>query len=460
MTSPASHHRAARRARSGFSLIELLLAIFILGVGVISVAAVFPAGIIQQRRAQDDIFGPVVAESALSVIRSRVSQDDFGTFEEFGLFGAGDFGSLDSWLSAGDAYTQPGDWPWMRPSMAAVPTDASPDAAPYAGDLDLFSARAARESGFAPDLYQGNESPDDPAEATGVLPWENAWLTTEFVDGVLGRCQPARRDDCGRDFLTGEAFVDPGAFLFGIPFNRAKFDLFGSGQDPLVTITQEERFWPSGSGFVGQGPRPQYVWDCMFRRFQGRVYVGIFVYRIKAGNATGGYAVSQDAAGLGTPPLPARVDFPIAVNGTAYRPLNTLGGDTTGDVIDREDADRNLVRNTAPGNPGGGVPYTLDPYLEGWQAPGQWLLDHYGRTHRVLQGRVNREQGPVRLSRPVPSQSPSTALYNPAAVDGGWDGNILDWQRAVDEVRSIWFVPPSDRRGITLTPVYMTVREL
>ena len=125
-----SHHRPRSsnpdRGRLGFSLIELLLAIFILGVGVISIAAVFPAGIIQQRRTQDDVFGPVVAEAALSTIRGRVSQGDFGTFEEFGLFGPEDFESLNGafpndWLAAGDAYTQPGDWPWIRPSMAAVP---------------------------------------------------------------------------------------------------------------------------------------------------------------------------------------------------------------------------------------------------------------------------------------------------------------------------------------------------
>ena len=88
-----NRRRVIRRAR-GFSLIELLLAIFILGVGVISVAAVFPAGIIQQRRTQDDVFGPVVAEAALSTIRSRLSQGDFGTFEEFGIYGPGDFSTL------------------------------------------------------------------------------------------------------------------------------------------------------------------------------------------------------------------------------------------------------------------------------------------------------------------------------------------------------------------------------
>ena len=85
-----------RSGRRGFSLIELLLAIFILGIGIISIAAVFPAGIIQQRRAQDDVMGPVVAEEALAVIRSKVSPEDFGTFEQFGIFGPGNFASVRS----------------------------------------------------------------------------------------------------------------------------------------------------------------------------------------------------------------------------------------------------------------------------------------------------------------------------------------------------------------------------
>ena len=38
----------AASRRRGFSLIEVLLAVFILGIGVISIAALFPAGIAQQ----------------------------------------------------------------------------------------------------------------------------------------------------------------------------------------------------------------------------------------------------------------------------------------------------------------------------------------------------------------------------------------------------------------------------
>ena len=455
-----SHHRPRSsnldRGRVGFSLIELLLAIFILGVGVISIAAVFPAGIIQQRRTQDDVFGPVVAEAALSTIRGRVSQGDFGTFEEFGLFGPEDFESLNGafpndWLAAGDAYTQPGDWPWIRPSMAAVPAGSSPADRSYAGDIDLFSARVTRAAaGFVPSAL------NYPSETQ----WDDDWRTSEF--SLFGGAIPLLGQTHPQGSQSGD---DAGAFLFGMPYNRAKFDFFGNGQDPLVTVTQKERFWPGGSGYTGELPRPQFTWDCMFRRFQGRVQVAIFVYRLKVGNASGGFAVSQDAGSSSQardttrPPMPARVDFPAAINGAAYRELDTDGDDTTSE-LDAEDVRRNIVKNT---NPDFSLPSNniyLDPYFEGWQEPGQWFLDPYGRTHRILQGRRNKEQGPVRLSRPIPNQAPSTALYNPSAIDPDWDGNREDWQDAVNTVRSIWFVPPIDRRGISLTPVYVTVRDL
>ena len=68
----------ARRHQAGFSLVEVLLAIFIMGLGVIAVAALFPAGIAQQRRSADDIIGPIVANNALAVLRTRLRAEDFG----------------------------------------------------------------------------------------------------------------------------------------------------------------------------------------------------------------------------------------------------------------------------------------------------------------------------------------------------------------------------------------------
>ena len=48
--------------RRAFSLIELLLAIFILGIGVIGIAALCPAGIAQQRQSVDDVLGPIAVD--------------------------------------------------------------------------------------------------------------------------------------------------------------------------------------------------------------------------------------------------------------------------------------------------------------------------------------------------------------------------------------------------------------
>ncbi|MHC4101017.1 MAG: type IV pilus modification PilV family protein, partial [Planctomycetota bacterium] len=69
--------------RNGFTLMEVLIAIFILGIGVIGIAALFPAGIAQQRSSVDDVLGPVVADNAMALLRARLEPGDFGTYEDF-----------------------------------------------------------------------------------------------------------------------------------------------------------------------------------------------------------------------------------------------------------------------------------------------------------------------------------------------------------------------------------------
>ena len=452
-----------RSGLRGFSLIELLLAIFILGIGIISIAAVFPAGIIQQRRAQDDVMGPVVAEEALAVIRSKVSPEDFGTFEQFGIFGPGNFASVrstprQSYLYDIDRYTVPGDFPWLRPSMYVAQPDTVIDAGvdnAY-GDIDIFSARVMHR-------FAGSQWSNDVIKPyTDGMGWTNSDSMTSEFRGFGATAIPVVGDT--HSLLNGGQ-GDWGAFLYGIPFNRSKYDPAYGGADPLKTITQEERFWPLGSGY-GQGEkRPQYAWECMFRRHQGRVQVAIFVYRVAAGNAVGGYtAVAQPSNGSGTnyagftPPLPARFDIPYSDAGSQdypdLRPWTPLGAaDANGDG--EQDGDSYLkaeVVGTGPSE------RRLPPYELGWQAPGQWILDAYGRTHRVVQGRRNSGQGPVRLARPVPEQAQTNNNFSWAVL--GLDPSDPANQGIQNEVRSIWFIPPIDERGITLTPVYMTVREL
>lgn len=68
-TPPAA--RTAGRARRGFSLIEVLLAMAILTIGILSVASLFPVAAAQQRRAIDDTQGVIIGRNVLSLLRVR-----------------------------------------------------------------------------------------------------------------------------------------------------------------------------------------------------------------------------------------------------------------------------------------------------------------------------------------------------------------------------------------------------
>ena len=105
-------------ATRGMSLVELMLAIGILGVGLICIAAVFPAGIRQTDEAVDDVMGPIVANNALSVIRSKVKPEMFGTREDAGIILGGLSGGLSAVeLEELEPLTASGDWFWRRPAL-------------------------------------------------------------------------------------------------------------------------------------------------------------------------------------------------------------------------------------------------------------------------------------------------------------------------------------------------------
>ena len=107
MTSHVTHRRA-------FSLIEVLMSIFILGIGVIAIASLLPAGIKQQQNAKNDAYGPVVADSALATLRSRYSPQDFGGDDQLTDLNASEENRA-SVLNFFQ-YLPAGDFEWTRPS--------------------------------------------------------------------------------------------------------------------------------------------------------------------------------------------------------------------------------------------------------------------------------------------------------------------------------------------------------
>lgn len=359
-----------RRRRRGFSLAELILAIAILGIGMIAIAALFPAGIAQQQQSVDDIIGPIVGESALAVLRTKLRPDDFGTFEEFG--------------TSPPLATIEGDWGWQRPAFIF------PNGNYVLGAIDVFNGTG---------------------QATAV--------------------EPA-----------------------GIPYNSALYGL-PPAAPPAIIFSQLERYYPmqSAGSTSGYQRNPEYVWDCMFRRFQGRILVAIFVYRV---SIVGGGDVRYSAPANGTvPPLPIHIDLTLAGN----LPWNGHPWDADGVPGSPQLEPAVMIPNTE-----GGTPYEppgagSDP---SWQAPGQWLLDQNNNVHRVLAGRRRSADGPVELLRPIPVLPPLDTYFmdRSGGVRVGVDNVVTNF----------WYIPTEvaiDVDGIgsgdlpvRLFPVYATVREL
>jgi prepilin-type N-terminal cleavage/methylation domain-containing protein len=493
--------------RRGFTLVELILAIFILGIGMISVAALFPAGIAQQQASEDEVYGPLVAKHAFDLLRSRLAQDDFGTFEEFTPPGSGavvrDPVPINRTFPnpVQDGVVRPttltGDWSWKRPGISVADDPGTADI-DEKGMVDVFSLLYNRRSNGRPVPAGQYDAPQ-----VGVSD-----LLTEFPRGI-----PYVSDQAHR--------------LFGIPFNRARYDeqrnvtqanyawLVPNGTgfpavgdagnqqnaalEPGVFFTQRERYWPMPNVAVGPIPPPQYVWDCMFRRFGGRVQVAVFVYRVGNLNGLRGgnpqtqtpYAVSKVTTNL-DPDFGAEIAaFPSVPQWASSRPgspgnLRRVDGTSAGRKWGAGGLDERVGStinaslygvgrddSSVPGTePLPAAANTDDPAVigldfgDGWQAPGQWFVDFFGNVHRVVAGRRTRADGPVTLAKPVPRQP-----YGDVLVDlhsrrlGQFDTDALvasprSGGDALDGIQDVWFVPLQDSNGNDLTPVYVAIEEL
>ncbi|MCI0632083.1 MAG: prepilin-type N-terminal cleavage/methylation domain-containing protein [Phycisphaerales bacterium] len=376
-----------RRARTGvlqrgFTLMEVLLSIMILGVGVISIAALFPAGIVQQRISVDEGVGPMVANNALSILRSKLRPEHFGTLEQFGA----------------SSVTVSGDWFWSRPAFYYTQATVG-SAEVHPGDINIF----------------------------GTIATQSTSINSE------------------------------------IPWNRILYPDSSSGPNPpAIVIKQGERHYPMAPILAGddntfgtaddhmddQAKRPQYVWDCMFRRFQGKILVAIFVYRVNipGGPSAPAYAVVEQPTG---PFQPGSGVFPPMPFRQFLGPAQTYAAWVT---------NKGSATDPIAGNPANVYYNAADPN-QAWQESRQWIMDQNNCIHRVL---GSMREGPnqpqtVQLVRPVPGMPDIPAYY----FDAG--GNAVD---------RIWYLPLQvnldvDGDGIgeadavaTVTPVYATVKEL
>jgi hypothetical protein len=396
--------------RRAFSLIELLLSVFILAIGIISISALFPAGIAQQQLANDDQIGPMVAEHAIGTLRSRLRQEDFGTFEEYGVF------NLLQQSTDNGSYVfrpAPGDWSWMRP--AVITTNVPGTVPDDTGALDVFAAGAT------------------PPNTIGEL--------TEFPGGV----------------------TSGNGTLFGMPYNSA-----ASGFPPAVIITQRERWWPTvPEGQAVTQPSP-YCWDVMFRRFGGKVQVAVFVYRVVGvGGAARSYVAKANPAGSSQPPVPFRRVL-TSLAATADQASTGSPGGLQVRVGWQQPGDPIPLANPAFGPWATGLIGTsqgllaadypaaaLVPVQNTWQFPGQWLLDANGNILKVTQGRrTSVDPVQVRLSNPIPRVPTIQSFDDYERPSVGTNDPVPQG------IRALFFVPAYDADRNQLIPVYCTVRDL
>ncbi len=405
------------KQRRGFSLIELLLAIFILGIGVIGIAALFPAGIVQQRQSVDNVVAPMVAQNALAIIRSKVRQEDFGRFEDFSPL------PLTAYLRA-PRFSIDGDWPWLRPGVL-LEDEFGTDDVDERGMIDIFSAQWTTTSGDA---------------------------ATEF---------PAGYDD-----FNG---TPSSPSLHGIPYNLS--------QPRAAYITRQERYYPLVSQFdaTTTQPQPQFYWDCMFRRFNGRIFVAIFVYRVNAAGENVEWTMPVNPADAQIPALPQKLDLVLADEvSTMTGPWDAFGPDLN--LGTRGDNDIVL------GTEGGEIYDPTDP-VQAWQEPGQWIIDQNNNVHRVLSSGRYDESDAVFVDDPDEPYAVEFMEAVPLAPVGiGSFGstnpvfivNTAPPTGAVgveDIVSDVWYIPVEGQLDVddplngpdvtvTLTPVYAMVQEL
>ncbi len=451
----------------GFSLIELLMAIFILGIGLISIAALFPAGVMLQQRAEDELNGPLVASHAIELIRSRISSEDFGSWWDYidaqDEWQGGEQAKLDAMNKLYSqrtvhpaAWLARDTWPWLRPAMVVSADSETVER----GSLDIFNS------------LQWTGTGETIGEHT--LPVLNPWqrfLSFNPYDGgsrTLGIPSHSReiiREDANGIELNG----DPTMPYLSVP---------------KVFILASERQWPLQDQ---AGRTPKHYWDCAFRSVGGTIQVAVFVYRVQRESMSAPpwhpqpVRLDDDSSQLVSPvpwmqdlndPAVAFGPWTVDMKGPAY------SGENNVEPLPGADSDD---------------PFDPDNPAYGWQWPSQWLIDQYGTVHRVATGRVRAGGGetPVSLTAPVPSPLVSCGLDRldldadgdkvdpqmftsstilPAAAMSGmsrpndYPKGLVSPSSAAPVVDRLWYVPPrvTTEEGLTyrLIPVYATVANL
>jgi len=128
--------------RNGFTLVELLIAVFILAMGLVFVFALFPVGIYSTRENVDDTRAAILARSALARMSAEFILDEFDTGQlrtlsntdpdTFGALWTGTHAYGDGFGASDIRDTDYAQYCWLATYAPLDPTDADPsDTSPF-----------------------------------------------------------------------------------------------------------------------------------------------------------------------------------------------------------------------------------------------------------------------------------------------------------------------------------------
>lgn len=214
----------AARSRRGFSLVEVLLAVFILGIGVISIAAIFPAGItLQLAQSNDDVLGPVVAKNAMALLQFAFDSGGLRLLRRLQFLRRP---VLRAGQRRAQVLTVEGDWPWMRPGfLFDDPTTPGDE-----GAIDIFSQQFTRRG----------EQPEHPFTGLDVateIPL--GWPSVGAGSSGAFRTTP-------RSTRSSRAVRRPATSRSGS----------GSSRAAVLIEAARARYWPMGSDLAGTTSEP------------------------------------------------------------------------------------------------------------------------------------------------------------------------------------------------------------